>query len=236
MRLVVQQPQFMPWIGFWAKMAAVDTYVVYAGVKFDRSDHMHRVTMAQDSWVGAQVGKDERNKLIKDVRISEFQSLKKLSKTLKQNCMSKKFPYGERLGGLVTLLEKWSNPSLLELDLKVFDCINEILQISVKVIVDTVDRSHLDRIVKLREVVDLYGPGADYYMGSGGLDYMTYDDLPGHRVYTHKINGDCSPHSVVHMLASVENPREVVDGASVWEGRDGRRHWFKGGTRVECRS
>lgn len=234
MRLVVHQPNFMPWIGMWAKIAAANVYVIYAGVKFDRGDHMHRVTIAQDSWVGAQVGKSERNKLIKDVRISEFQSLRSLSKTLRQSFMTKKFPYGERLGDLVSLFETWSSSSLLDLDVAVLTCMNEILQLPVEMIVDVEDRSHLEKIEKLRVVVEKYGSDADYYMGSGGLDYMSFDDLPGHKVYAHKIAKECSMHSIVEMLVSEKYPREVIDGASVWEGKDGKRHRLVHGERLEC--
>ena len=156
MRLIVHQPQFMPWIGMWVRIAAAQKWVVYAGVKADFSDHQHRVTLWNDLWVGMQVGKAQRNCLIKDIRVQDHHSLRKLARTLKEWVAKK--PYGERLHPLIVYFEETQNEFMLDVDMNVFWLMNEILQFPIEVVIDLDERSHLEKLEKLQDCVETYGP------------------------------------------------------------------------------
>lgn len=230
MRLVVQQPQFMAWIGYWAKLRAAERFVVYAGVKFDKGDHQHRVTLEDGLWVGAQVGDSERNKLIKDVTISSHLTLRKLAKTLSQKYS--RSPYKARLDPLISLLGTWKGRFLLELDLEVQEKLCNQLHVKAEVLVDMTDRSHLHKIDKLKACIAEYASEPEYYMGRGGLNYMDFGSLTGIPVYVQTALMRSSPHSIVELIATEEHPERVVDLAYEWMDHMGDSHRIVKGVRV----
>lgn len=235
--MVVQQPQFMAWVGYWAKVRAAQRLVMYAGVKFDKSDHQHRVTLDDDLWVGMQVGDSERNKLIKDVQVSDHMSLRKLAKTLVQKFPRSRYPYVERLAPIIETLEQWSGKWMLDLNLDVQQILCNQLHVTAETWVDLRDRSPMEKIAKLQDTVNAWGQRkAEYYMGAGGLDYMGYDSLPGTTIYVQRQARDVSPHSIVGLLASTQYPEKIVDESYVWVDKNENRHWILNGVRVEDHS
>lgn len=221
----------MPWIGLWAKVAVADCYVVYAGVKFDKSDHQHRVTMDKIGWVGMQVGNSQRNKLIKDVVVSDHTSIRKLAKTLRQLC---KRPHYDRLHPLIVLLDNWNGRMMLDLNMEVFVIMKAILGLKAEVLVDLEDRSHLGKIEKLQAAVEQYGRlyNTEYFMGAGGLDYMGYNSLPGHEIFVQHMRAGVSPHSVVQLIASEKDPIKVIEDCSTWTSKSGDVHGMMNGVFV----
>ena len=111
MRVVIQQPQFLPWAGYWHKVASADILVLYSGVQYVRRSHYSRVKIDGGTLI-LPVQSHPQSALIRDIRLVPGE-LPKLAKRIRQSLMGKKNPYGDRLETLVWVMEKdpWSSYS-----------------------------------------------------------------------------------------------------------------------------
>ena len=110
MKLAIHQPEFMPWTGFFAKMARADAYVVLDHVQFKKRyfENRNRIVSAggKVGWVGVPViSKGAFDQAINQVRIDNSQPWqRKLLGTIahtyaKAPCFQ---PYFDELQAIVT--------------------------------------------------------------------------------------------------------------------------------------
>lgn len=113
MKFAVQQPQFLPWEGYWHRVAECDAFVFYAGVQYPSQNYTNRVRVGPDkTWMVLPVIAPHGT-LIKDVKIDPT-DVQKLARRIKQTYCTKKKPYAGRLDNLVSLMETWDIPRLLD--------------------------------------------------------------------------------------------------------------------------
>jgi hypothetical protein len=228
--VVVQQPQFLPWAGLWHKVVSADLYVIYAGVKFDQYDHQHRVTV-DGHWLTVPVEKHSRNKLIKDVRISDIRWCRKAAVSLRQQVAGRRAPHRERLDSLLVGLEGWRGEWLLDLDNMLFCHMATALGLRFDLHIDLVDRSGMDKIVKLEAcLAEHVGHRPFIYLaGAGGLDYMGYDSLAGPRqTRFQRMRPGVSPDSSAQSIALEDDPLATIRASACWMSKDGATYAWDG--------
>jgi WbqC-like protein family len=221
-KLVVQQPQFLPWAGLWFKALSADIYVIYAGVKFDQGDHQHRVTI-NGHWVTLSVEKGQRNALIKDVKLASDEGVRKIALTIRQAVMTKKHRYRDRLDDVVSVLEKWNGEWMLDLNNALFVELGNVLGIRPQLFVDVESRDEA-KIEKLDVCVRRYaGQGPFIYLaGRAGLDYMGYDSLKSPvETRFQLMKPSVSPDSVLQLIATEDDPLAVIRSCALWEAKEG---------------
>lgn len=124
MRLGIMQPYFMPYIGYWQLLNAVDTYVVYDDVNYINRGWINRnnILISGSSYMfSIMLKKASQNKLINEIEIvDDFSKLKK-----QIEFAYKKAPYYDSISVLLN---------------KIFDCPNmnlsEFLLNSMRVVCD----------------------------------------------------------------------------------------------------
>jgi hypothetical protein len=230
-KIVVQQPQFLPWAGLWYKFMSSDVYVLYCGVKFDQGDHQHRVTL-NGSWLTLPVEKGQRNALIKDVQLAEdfHAGLDKIAKTIRQSCMGRKAKHRDKLGDIVATLDGWSSRWMLDLNNELFEAMAKALGLIREIEYDMKVRDE-EKIDKLDACLRQYmGPQRFLYLaGGGGLDYMGYDSLMS-PVATRfqRMKAGTSPDSVLQLIANHDDPLSVIAECAQWVTKEGEtREWFE---------
>lgn len=81
MKLGIMQPYFMPYIGYWQLMAAVDKYVIFDDVNFIKRGWINRnniLVNGQAHLFSISLREASQNKLINEIEIADdFQKLKK---------------------------------------------------------------------------------------------------------------------------------------------------------------
>lgn len=102
--LTAHQPCYFPWLGFWAKLASADRFVIFDNVQFERRGYSNRVqikTHQGPQWLTIPV--EHGKPLLKDARISNDGTLSKHYKTI--YLAYKKAPYFEKyIDNLATVL------------------------------------------------------------------------------------------------------------------------------------
>jgi len=234
-RIVVQQPQFLPWIGFWNKMLVADIYVMYAGVQFTRLDHENRVTIGKDVWLTIPVlHQNKLDVLFKDMRVGGDQKkLEKVVKTIQYQFMNKKCPYGGKLEDLCSLISKVRVGDPL-LDILVSSTLElmKVMGIKREFQVDTMYRSG-SKIEKLNETILLYSGRrkVDYFAGNAGLDYMGYHDLPAVDKTMYQVHSKgMNPHSILQLIATVDDPIPLIEKSCSWIDAEGNTYVLDNGS------
>lgn len=214
MKVFVQQPQFLPWAGFWNKIANADVYVMYAGVQYVRLEYMNRVRF-MGRWLNLPVHQTLGD-LIRDVRIDP-KEVRKIAKTLRQECLNKHMPYRQRLVPLVERMEAWENTSFLSLQTWTFKELAEALGITkLDVITDCAVREG-DCLQKLEGVFNEYGLQGCTLLGGQNCRKFEYERIPnvGNVLYQ-ELQAGIDPESIVMRLVRDEHPLEYVQQIAEW--------------------
>lgn len=112
--IAVQQPYFLPYLGYFALIRQVDTFVLLDSVQFIRRGwiHRNRLPLENGNWFyfGLPVQKTHRNSSIREIRIARDVSWRKsLRRTLEQRYG--KAPYFASVSPLIDTL--WKEESRL---------------------------------------------------------------------------------------------------------------------------
>jgi hypothetical protein len=240
-KLIIQQPQLLPWAGLWFKYISADRYVVYAGVTFNTDDHQHRVQINGGKWITLPVKGDHMTRIC-DVQMDPTRAiqLEKMARTIEQSFMTKRFKYRQRLEEVVGNLRAWA-AVLTETPTGKYpmvDLNNDLFMLMIKALgldedwslnVDTVDRSTLGRIDKIRDCIEKWCDPEEqvsYLCGGGARIFMDFDSLgPDVTTYMQQMRpGFETGDSVLQLIAQHENPLEVIQQCAIWLDREGREY------------
>lgn len=215
-KVILQQPRWLPWSGHWHKVAAADVHILYCGVKFDRTDYIHRVKVGAGEWLTIPLAPEANNQLICDMKLGKEYKFHfaKMAKTIRFLYMGKKWPYAERLDGLISTLERWNSDDFVETAFTFHQIMAGILGIKTLTFIDTKDRSEMGKVEKIDSVLKYYleEPFA-YMMGSGSENYMKGAELTTpSEVWIQNQKKPCYFGSILRNIVAEENPlAEAMD-------------------------
>lgn len=177
MRLAIHQPEFMPWPGFFYKMALADLYVVFDHVQFKKRYFENRnkiVSPSGDtSWINVPVKtKGKYTQSINEVEIDNDQRWK--SKMLKkiQHCYGSAQYFEEYYDEFASLLNNKEGEKLIDLNLEIINFIRKKLGITVPMAfsssMDVDSFKGSDLILR----ICLVNNANTYLCGASGKDYL----------------------------------------------------------------
>jgi hypothetical protein len=197
--VVIHQPDFMPYLGFFHRLLYADEFVILDNVQFLRRGWHHRDKIKTDSgekWLTVGVKKASQNTLIKDIILNEENWKEQHVNLIKNNYKKSKFfteifPYIEKLYDVKVNTMIDFNMASIEILLELFD-INIKKEYSSKFKMKTVANELLVDILKVTNATHyLSGVGAkDYFISKPfddakieviwqDLKYPTYPQLHG---------------------------------------------------------
>lgn len=185
MKLGIMQPYFLPYIGYWQLMNAVDKYVIYDDVNFIKGGWINRNRILMNNegkMINLQMNGASPNKLINEVEVlgNPIQN-KKLLKTI-ESCY-KKAPYYSNVFPVIESIINQDEKNLakyLEFSIRQ---ICKYLSIDTEIIVSsTINKNNdlrgQDKVIEISKVL-----GADQYFNAiGGQDLYSYDDFSAHEM------------------------------------------------------
>ena len=159
MRLAVMQPYFMPYIGYFQAIAAVDKYILYSNLTFIKEAWMNRnrLLMRDGTIVLTTVPLHSKssNAMIYDVEIDNTKPWKeKLLRTV-QMCYSRK-PYYEETRALLSHL--LSPEYRLLKDLNAATIVGIARHLGIATEIETDNSGYLDLENQLRDIESDYSP------------------------------------------------------------------------------
>jgi hypothetical protein len=172
MIVCVHQPNFLPWLGFFAKVAQSDVYVVMDNVQFPKNCLTNRVRIAGNGeplWLTVPIRRGPLKTLIADIEIDYSRDWVKQQRATLEARYSRssffKFVYSE----LVSVLE--TRPArLLELNMLLIRWVLDMCGVRTRVVLGT----KLNAAGKASELIvaQCLAVGATTYVaGKGSADY-----------------------------------------------------------------
>lgn len=178
MKLGIMQPYFLPYIGYWQLMRAVDKYVIYDDVNFIKGGWINRNRILMNNeikMINIQMNGASPNKLINEVEtFGNAIYNKKLLKTI-ESCY-KRAPYYSNAFQIIEKIinqEETNIAKYLEFSIRQ---ICEYLSIDTEIIVSsTINKNNdfkgQDKVIEICKTL-----GADeYYNAVGGQELYSYE-------------------------------------------------------------
>jgi hypothetical protein len=208
---LVHQPEYIPWLGFFDKMARCDTFIVYDDVQYVHGGFQNRNRIRTPQgwrWLTVPII-HHHPQMIKDVKISGAKWRKEHSRIITYNY--KKTPY---FNDYFPLLEEALNSEhelLFGLNLHLINLVSELLGIKTKMVRSSEfpyrGEEKNEKLISMCKFI-----GSDTYLsGSGGKSYVNENAFSNaniklqwhnytHPVYSQKFEGFQPYMSIIDLL------------------------------------
>lgn len=219
MRMAFHQPNYLPNLSFFYKMAAVDLFVITTNLQFVRREWQSRAMLPNgenNQWISIPVLGPSRQ-MIREARINNAEPWRRKHRgTIANHYRST--PYQEALDQIIALYDV-EHELLVELNLSFILAIKSMLGIDTEVVVDAEVSGKGSEL--LINICKKYGSD-EYLAGVGGRHYMNedYQDNIGkngikHSFVERNVTAEF-PYSSIHYLFEVglDEVRSIVAGAS----------------------
>ena len=170
MTLGIMQPYFMPYIGYWQLLAAVDTYVIYDDVNYIKKGWINRnhILVNNDKQMFTiSLNGASQNKLINEITIAD--DFTKLRKTI--HMAYHKAPYYNDVMSLLDKIFSYQSSNLADFIANSIKLVCEYLDIQTKIIMssDIEKDNSLKGQDKILEICKLLNADT-YYNAIGGQE------------------------------------------------------------------
>ena len=180
MKLGIMQPYFVPYIGYWQLMNAVDMYVVYDDVNYIKGGWISRNRILSSEGIqyfGVQMVGASSNKLINEVGVELDERVVEKNIRKLENVYGKA-PYYNDVMPVMERILFYKAENIAEYNMNSFNLINQYIGIDTSLILS----SNIDKDNSLRaqdKVLDICRIlGADeYYNAIGGISLYSYNDF-----------------------------------------------------------
>ena len=224
MKLGIMQPYFMPYIGYWQLMAAVDTYVVYDDVNYIKGGWVSRNNIllnGQKHMFTITLNGASPNKLFNEITIKD--DFKKFSRLIES--AYRKAPYYAEVSALLDKIYNYEDKSLGAFMMHSFQVVLDYLEIDTKLVLSsTIEKDNALRGKdKVKHICHLLGADA-YYNAIGGQDLYDKGDFKADGIELYFVQTNLAPY--------VQLASEFVPGLSIMDvlmhnGKEGTKKLLK---------
>lgn len=178
MKVGIMQPYFLPYIGYWQLLNAVDKYIIYDDVNFIKKGWINRnriLMNGQATLFNIQMKGASQNKKINEIEISQENVWR--NKLLKSIELSyKKAPFYEVIFPIIKTIINFEEKNLAKYIENSIRVICEYLDINTKLIIssDLKKDNILKGEDKIINICNILG-ATEYYNAIGGRELYNYD-------------------------------------------------------------
>ena len=211
------QPNFLPWLGFFAKMAKADIFILLDDVQFIRGHHNQnwttRVRMLNANgpfWLSMPVCRTGRGlQKIKELKTdnSDQRWLKKMTRTIDQTY--KNTPYYKDVIPPIIELFKQHSGFVCCTNLQLIKCINQMLDLKTPLLMSSqmnINKFGTERLIKLTQSAK----GNCYLSGDGADDYQEIEKFKSLGITLRKL-GFIHPEYQQHIKGEFTSGLTILD-------------------------
>lgn len=185
MKLGIMQPYFLPYIGYWQLLNAVDQYVIYDDVNFIKGGWINRNNILinnEAKLFNIQMQGASSNKLINEIEVSQNQVWKKKFLKTIENSYSKA-PFYKEVYPVIENIVNYDETNLAKYIAYSISKVCDYLNIDTKLIIssDINKDNDLKGQAKVIEICKIMGAD-EYYNSIGGQSLYSYSDFEKHGV------------------------------------------------------
>lgn len=180
MKLGIMQPYFVPYIGYWQLMNAVDRYVIYDDVNYINRGWVNRNRILSDNgsrYFNVQMSGASQNKLINEIRVNNGPKEKARNLNVIRDTY-KKAPFFKEIFPLVTEIIEYDDDNLAGYLFYSIEKIKNYLGIKTELLKssDIEKDNTLKGQDKILSICTLLG-ASDYYNAIGGMKLYVQTDF-----------------------------------------------------------
>lgn len=185
MKLGIMQPYFLPYIGYWQLINAVDKYVIYDDVNFIKGGWINRnriLMNGEAKMINLKMNGSSPNKLINEVEVADDMVYnKKLLKTI-ESCY-RKAPYFKDTFPIIENIINHRESKLSSYIQYSIGKICEYLSINTELIISSTinknnDLKGQEKVVEICKKLE----ADEYYNAIGGQELYSYDEFRKHGI------------------------------------------------------
>lgn len=222
MKIGIMQPYFVPYIGYWQLMNAVDRYVIYDDVNFIKGGWINRnriLLNGQSKYINIPMVGSSPYKLINEIEVNSDQHMIMKNKKMLESAY-KKAPYYEQIVPLIDTILSCTEKTLSGYITESIKSICRYLDIETELIISSSLKkdNNLRGQEKVISICRLLG-GKEYYNAIGGQALYSYQDfsdaglklsfLKSDEIYYKQFEHEfCANLSILDVL--MFNPKEQV--------------------------
>lgn len=186
MKLAIMQPYFMPYIGYFQLIQAVDAFVFYDDVNFIKSGWVNRnriLINGEAKYFTVPLLKASQNKLINEVEINTHsKEYLKLQKTIET--AYKKAPYFELVIELIKELFSKRHTNVAEIAMESVKLVTEYLGLKTRFLISSVDFSDSKGMEKAERLIFICKQlNANTYINAvGGRELYSRETFSAHNI------------------------------------------------------
>ncbi len=193
MKVGIMQPYFLPYIGYWQLMNAVDKYVIYDDVNFIKGGWINRnriLVNGQPHYFNVPMLGASPNKLINEVQVNNDPHLQRKNLCILKNAYSKA-PYFSEVYPLVEQILGFQAENIAQYIINSFVTINKYLSIDTELIVsstlnkDTGLRAQ-DKVIAICKLLN----ADQYYNAIGGQHLYFSEEFIKHKIQLYFVKSD----------------------------------------------
>lgn len=180
MKLGIMQPYFVPYIGYWQLINAVDKYVIYDDVNFIKGGWINRNRILMDGnpmYFNVPMFGASPYKLIKEVRVNNDSKI--INKNLRIiEAAYKKAPYYDKVYPLIEKILKCNKDNIAEYVADSFYVICDYLDITTEFVVSSslnkdCSLKAQDKVLAICKILG----ATEYYNAIGGQSLYSFTDF-----------------------------------------------------------
>jgi len=200
MKLGIMQPYFLPYIGYFQLLNAVDKYVIYDNIEYSKKGWINRnriLMNGQDFLFTLPLKKDSDYKWVCEREISPSYQPKKILEQIKSSYL--KAPYFKEIDPLLASIFYHKETNLFAYIYNSVKTINHYLGINTEIIISsTLDIDHqLKSEDKLLAICKLMG-ARSYYNPIGGKEMYSKERFQSHGFELKFLASDLVPYQQYH--------------------------------------
>lgn len=185
MKLGIMQPYFIPYIGYWQLMNAVDKYTIYDDVNFIKGGWINRnriLVNGEPKYFNIPMLGASPHKLINEVEVNHNEKLKNKNMRVIEGAYQKA-PYYNEVKDLLEKIMNGEQKSISDFILNSFKIINEYLEIDTELILSsTLNKDcSLKGQDKVLSICELLG-ATEYYNAIGGQELYSFEEFKKHGI------------------------------------------------------
>ena len=178
MKIGIMQPYFLPYIGYWQLLNAVDQYVIYDDVNFIKGGWINRnriLVNKESKMLTLKLNKASSNKLINEIEIlDDIIQIRQILKTIET--FYRKAPYFEVIYPLIEKILNFKELNLAKFIKNSFEIICEYLDIKTKLIISSSlekknELKGQDKVINICNILK----ATEYYNAIGGQKLYSFD-------------------------------------------------------------
>lgn len=180
MKIGIMQPYFLPYIGYWQLLNAVDKYIIYDDVNYINRGWINRnriLLNSKDKMITLSLKEVSQNKLIKEIELlNNEKEREKLLKTISQSY--KKAPFYDKVYPLIEEILNFKEINLGKFLENSIKKIIEYLEINTTVLISSeVEKDNmLKGKNKILDICKNLG-ASEYYNAIGGQELYSYEEF-----------------------------------------------------------